>query len=188
MAANTVVLTAADGRVQALPLASLVERNAVLADHVNGEPIEHSFGGFNQLMVPGLPARYFVRDIVSIEFEERDVPPSFPAFEDDGHDFTNRPNVSVQGKTVFRTGETARFEGYADDFDRAIVAVELSFDNGENWLRCATEGAEAGRWVWWTFDWDTEAPGVYQLSVRSVNEDGKKSPIPALHRFTVMES
>ena len=186
MPANTVVLTAADGRVQALPLQPLLERGAILVDHVNGEPINHSFGGYNQLMVPGLPARYFIRDIVAIDFEERDNPPLLPAFEKDGHDFTNRPNVSVQGNYLFHVGDVARFEGYADDFDRDIVAVELSFDEGGHWLKQDTSDSRAGRWVWWTFDWRIEEPGSYVLHVRSVNEDGVASPTPAVHRFEVV--
>lgn len=186
MAANTVVLTAADGRVQALPLQPLLERGAILADHVNGEPIERSFGGFNQLMVPGLPARYFVRDIVSIDFEEREHPPALPAFENDGHDFTNRPNVSAKGGYLFQVGETVRFEGYADDFDRDILAVEFTLDDGKHWTRCDTQGAHAGKWVWWTLDWKAEKPGTFVLRVRSVNEQGDASPIPAMHQFEVV--
>lgn len=186
MAANTVVLTSSDGRVQALPLQLLLERGAILADRVNDEPIAESFGGVNQLMVPGLPARYFVRDIVAIDFEEREIVPVLPPFEDDGRDFTNRPNVSVRGSYVYRVGEAVRFEGYADDFDRDITAIEFSLDEGAHWTRYETKGARAGRWVWWTFDWEARCPGVYALWVRSVNEGGSVSPVAAVHTFEVV--
>ena len=47
----------------------------------------------------------------------------------------------VQGKV----GEPLTFEGYADDYDKAIVAMEFSLDGGTTWTRHATEGAQAGR-------------------------------------------
>ena len=53
----------------------------------------------------------------------------------------------VQGKV----GEPLTFEGYADDYDKAIVAMEFSLDGGTTWTRHATEGAQAGRVLSWTF-------------------------------------
>ena len=55
----------------------------------------------------------------------------------------------VQGKV----GEPLTFEGYADDYDKAIVAMEFSLDGGTTWTRHATEGAQAGRvlsWMSWS--------------------------------------
>lgn len=41
----------------------------------------------------------------------------------------------VQGKV----GEPLTFEGYADDYDKAIVAMEFSLDGGTTWTRHATK-------------------------------------------------
>ena len=78
------------------------------------------------------------------------------------------------------------FEGWADDFDKRIVAVEFSLDDGISWTRHETTGADAVRWVWWTFEWTPREEGMFAMKVRSVNEDGKASPIPAVHNFQVM--
>ena len=48
------------------------------------------------------------------------------------------------------------------------------------------EGTTAERWVSWTFAYTPEAPGAYQMKVRSVNEDGDASPIAAVHTFEVL--
>ena len=87
----------------------------------------------------------------------------------------------VQGKV----GEPLTFEGYADDYDKAIVAMEFSLDGGTTWTRHATEGAQAGRVLSWTFVYTPEKPGRYQLRVRSVNEDGRHRPLADVVEFEV---
>lgn len=187
MEANTVIFTSADGMVQELPLDMLIERKAVIADKVNGDCIAASMGAVNQLWVPGLPAKYFIRDIVSIEFEKREAPPSLPTFEDDGHDYTNRPNISLATGYRHRFGNVVDLHGWADDYDRRIVAVELSVDNGLSWRTCATSNARAGALTFWRFAWVPESPGAYKVMARAVNEDGKASPIPAAQTITISE-
>ena len=91
-------------------------------------------------------------------------------------------------RAVRNTSDQAmKFEGWADDYDKRIVAVEFSLDGGETWRRHDTEGTDAVRWVWWTFEWKPEEAGHYTMLVRSVNEDGKTSPMPAAHSFEVVE-
>lgn len=184
-ACNTVTFTASDGKEVSFPLDFLIERGAIIADKINGEDISKVMGCANQLWIPGFPAKYFIRDIASIRFTQQDEPPALPDFEDDGHDYTNRPNVSCKAEPVGRVGEPMRFEGWADDFDKRIVAIEFSLDGGKTWTSRQTSGADAVRWVWWTFDWTPERPGSYSMHVRAVNEDRKVSPTPAVHAFEV---
>jgi hypothetical protein len=186
MKANTIVLTAADGRKQVLPLDLLVERGAIIADQVNGAPIEQSLGSVNQLWCPGLPAKYFVRDIVRIDFEWRDEPPRISEFKSDGKQYTNRPNVSVEGACVFKKGEPIHLEGYADDYDRDIRDLQFSLDGGEHWTEYPTEGARAGKWVRWTLELEPQDEGTWELLVRSVNERGDVSPVCARQEFRVV--
>ena len=89
-----------------------------------------------------------------------------------------------EGATV--VGEPMEFTGWAHDFDKRIIAVEFSLDNGAHWTRYDLEGTTAERWVSWTFAYTPEAPGAYQMKVRSVNEDGDASPIAAVHTFEVL--
>ncbi|WP_087881527.1 triple tyrosine motif-containing protein [Arabiibacter massiliensis] len=82
-------------------------------------------------------------------------------------------------------GEPIVFEGYADDYDHAIKAVEFSMDGGATWTGFSTKGAQAGRWVRWRFVYTPKSPGEYQLKVRSVNDQGKASPLAAVVSFSV---
>ncbi|MEG0016499.1 MAG: molybdopterin-binding protein, partial [Gordonibacter sp.] len=151
------------------------------------DDIASVMGATNQLWVAGLPAKYFIRDIVNIRFtQEREVPIIEP-FENDGHDFTNRPNVSVRADYVGHVGEPLTFEGYADDYDRAIAAVQFSLDEGENWTTYSLENAPMGRWVYWHFDYVPRKPGRYKMKVRAVNEYGTVSPSSATHIFEVSD-
>lgn len=185
MRCNTVSFKAADGKTASFPLRELLDRRAVIASKVGGEDIAATMGGFNQLWVRGWPAKHFIRDIVDIRFTSEDEPPQMEPFEDDGRDFTNRPNVSVRADYVGRVGEALEFEGYADDYDRAIVGVQFSLDEGATWTMCETPQASAGCWVRWRFAYTPERPGSYVMKVRAVAEDGTVSPIAAVHAFEV---
>lgn len=184
---NTVTFTATDGTVVAFPLDFLIERGAIIADKINGENIADVMGCSNQLWIPGFPAKYFIRDIAKIDFTCEDEVPPLPDFTDDGHDYTNRPNVSCKAEYVGRVGESMVFEGWADDYDKRIVAVEFSLDGGTSWTRHDTAGTDAVRWVWWTFEWTPTEEGMFQMMVRAINEDEKHSPIAAVHNFQVLE-
>ena len=143
------------------------------------ESIDHSLNDVARITV-------FVRDIREIRFTNEEVPPVIGPFVDDGHDYTNRPNVAAKAEYVGRVGEPMEFTGWAHDFDKRIIAVEFSLDNGVHWTRYDLEGTTAERWVSWTFAYTPEAPGAYQMKVRSVNEDGDASPIAAVHTFEVL--
>ncbi|MDO4443753.1 MAG: molybdopterin-binding protein [Slackia sp.] len=75
-------------------------------------------------------------------------------------------------------GKTITFEGYATDYDKKIVAMEFSMDKGVTWTHCETEGATSDKLVHWRFAYTPELEGVYTLLVRSVNENGIRSPEP----------
>ena len=75
--------TAAANRVRAagdIPgvLAWALEHGAVVASRVYGDLISEVMGASNQLWLAGVPAKYFIRDIVSIDFLQLDEPPAPP--------------------------------------------------------------------------------------------------------------
>ena len=158
---NTVTFVGADGMEQSFPLDFLLERGAIVANRVNGEDIMSVMGATNQLWVPGLPAKYFVRDIREIRFTNEEVPPVIGPFVDDGHDYTNRPNVAAKAEYVGRVGEPMEFSGWAHDFDKRIIAVEFSLDNGEHWTRYDLGDTTADRWV--SCDLRLDARGLWRL-------------------------
>ncbi|MEE8716971.1 MAG: triple tyrosine motif-containing protein [Coriobacteriales bacterium] len=84
-----------------------------------------------------------------------------------------------------RVGQPLTIAGYANDYDRRICAVQFSLDDGETWTTYETPNTVPDKNLYWRFEYTPEQPGNYQLLVRSVNEDGVASPIPAAIDFTV---
>lgn len=94
--ANTVTLTSADGYRMSLPLDYVMERRAVVATSINGEGLGASVGGTNQVWLDGTAAKYFTRNVVSIEVSAEAAAPAVPGSEDAPEDqYVNRPNVGI---------------------------------------------------------------------------------------------
>lgn len=103
-------------------------------------------------------------------------------------DAAQRAKVSVINRfeeEVFAVGDRITFEGYADDFDKAIAAVEFSLDGGETWTACETADATAEKWVSWSFAYVAEQSGTFRLDVRARSADGTVSPLASSVVFTV---
>lgn len=84
-----------------------------------------------------------------------------------------------------KVGQTVTFRGYADDYDKRIVAVQFSLDEGRTWSTHDVSDTTADLWVHWTYAFSPERPGSYRLRVRSVNEEGRTSPASAVADFLV---
>lgn len=82
-------------------------------------------------------------------------------------------------------GQTITFQGYADDFDKIIVAMEFSLDGGATWVSHDISDTTADLWVHWTYAFTPDEPGTYRLKVRSINERGQASPQAVVADFFV---
>lgn len=89
----------------------------------------------------------------------------------------------VRGKV----GQTVTLEGYADDYGNHIVAVEVSLDGGETWTSFSTAESSPDNMIHWTYSYTPRRAGIYQVSVRSVTEDGRKSPVCATTQLHIEE-
>ena len=90
--ANTVTFTTSDGYEVSLPLAYVKQRYSLIVFAVNGEALENSMGGTNQLWLGSTSAKYFARDVTGITFTHQDTPPAAPGAQDS---YANSPNVGV---------------------------------------------------------------------------------------------
>ena len=99
-----------------------------------------------------------------------------------------RAHISIMNYAdgaAFKAGETIVFEGYADDYDVAIAAIEVSMDDGETWTTFAVEGATVDKWVYWYFGYTPEEAGTYKMQVRAVTAEGVVSPLASTIVFEV---
>lgn len=171
--ANTVTLRGSDGYGVPMPLSYALDKDAMLVYRINGQELPENQR--TQLWMPGSVAKYFTRDIVDIEITSEET---VPEIIEAGPDY--RVQISIQNyadEQAFPAGQPVVFEGYADDYDKAIAAIEVSMDGGETWTTYETDGASADKWVYWYFTYTPEEAGTYKLMVRAVNEDGLVSPL-----------
>lgn len=183
---NAVTVRGADGYGVTLTLDKAVNGGGMLVYKVAGTDLDTGKGGPVQLWMPGAVASYFTRQVTDIEFFHTDdaVPEKEPNAQ-------QRAKISIQnsfGDAVFTRGDQIAFEGYADDYDVPVAAVEFSMDGGSTWTRCETENTSTTKWVYWHFAVDApEEAGDYRLDARCVTADGKVSPLAASVQFTVTD-
>jgi sulfane dehydrogenase subunit SoxC len=93
------------------------------------------------------------------------VPPGVPDFPD------RRRHVQL-GPCVL--------EGRAWSGSAPVATVEVSTDGGASWHLADLRPAES-RWAWaaWSFTWEPETPGQYELRCRAVDEAGNGQPAAA---------
>ena len=178
--ANTITFKSADGYGLAMPLKYVLDKEALLVYKIGGTELTAENGGQLQVWMPETVAKYFTRQVteieLSVEAEEAEVIQP---------EQTHQVSIVNRFDNAFKVGDMIGFEGYADDFNTEITAVEFSMDGGETWTRCATENTTARLWVYWHFDYQAEAAGTYKLDVRAVAADGTVSPLAASVVFTV---
>jgi len=175
---NTVTVKDGEGYGLPMPLSYVLDHGALLAYQIDDKAIAEGV----QLWMPQATARYFTRQVMEVEFSREETVPQMQPADD-----AQRAKVSVLNRfdDTFSVGDQITFEGYADDFDIAIEAVEFSLDGGKTWTACSTEGATADKWVYWHFGYTTEAPGTYKLDVRARTAEGRISPLASSVVFTV---
>ena len=178
---NTVTVKGSDGYGLPMPLTYALEQQAMLVYRINGQPLPENQR--TQLWMPGMAAQYFTRDVADIMLSVSDKEPAIKEVPAE-----HRAKVAIVnyfGDAAAPAGQPMTFEGYADDFGKAITAVEFSMDGGATWTAYETAGATSDRWVYWTFTYTPEEAGVYELQVRAVAEDGTVSPLASSLVFSV---
>ncbi|MEG2007112.1 MAG: molybdopterin-dependent oxidoreductase [Raoultibacter sp.] len=95
-AVNTVTLVSEDGYRMAVPLDYVMARKSLVSYRINQDPLTASVGGTNQLWIDSAAAKYFSRNIVSIELTIENAMPAVPGTETDAAgQYVNRPNAGI---------------------------------------------------------------------------------------------
>ena len=186
--ANVLTVRSDDGYTQSMPLSYALEQDALLVYQINGQSMPASLGAGPQLWMPSSVAKYFARRVVDLRITAEPEVPELLTEQKNAGEYVNRPNIGIisdAGAEVFPVGGSITFEGYADDYDKAIAAVQFSLDGGSTWTTYKTIGAKSDKWVYWYFTYCPKEPGSYELSVRSITRDGTVSPLSSILRFTV---
>lgn len=180
--ANTVTARSFDGYGIPIPLQYALEKESMLVYQINGQELPPGQGP--QLWVPGAVASYFTRNVAEIELT---VETELPPIEASSEKYKAKIGLLNHMDETVPLGRTLLFEGYADDCESPIQAIEFSMDGGQTWLSCETPGASAEKWVYWQFSYRPEEAGQFELQVRARTCDGAISPLSAILTFHVGE-
>jgi sulfane dehydrogenase subunit SoxC len=180
---------------RSLPVAALLEGEALLAYEVNGVPLPPQHGYPLRLVVPGWYGMTSVKwleriTVLDEPFSGYQMSHSYRVrLEEDepGEPITTMAPRSLMippGVPEFLTRARIVGAGSNEILGRAwcgaseIAAVDVSTDGGATWAPAELGEQSLGRWAWrpWRFSWDA-APGEYELCCRARDADGDEQPL-----------
>ena len=180
---------------RSLPLAEALGEDVLLAWGMNGGPLPPQHGFPLRLVVPGWYGMTNVKWLTRITVLED----PFTGYQN-ARGYRMRQDPDEEGTPVTRmvvralmippgipdfatrrrfAEQTAHtLEGRAWSGSAGIESVEVSSDGGATWQPARLEPGESPRaWRRWTFEWQPEAPGDYELCCRATDAAGNTQPV-----------
>ncbi len=172
-AAKYVAFYSVDGYTVSLPLAEVLDADALLAWRMNGEvlPIRHGFP--LRVLVPGRYGEENPKWLTRVELTDHFVG---GLYSDQGWyngplHLTSRIDRPV-GKIA--AGHSVEVGGIAFGGSLGIQKVEVSTDTGSTWNVVTLQPPlSKDAWVLWTWQWTPPTAGKYMLMVRATNSKGE---------------
>ena len=163
-------------------------RDAMLATHLNGRPLDDNHGAPWRAIFPG---RYGVD---SVKWLDRMVVSTTP-LRTDSKDYLQlrtspscepdwQPLRGVQVKSVIvypidgqvlKRGNV-QVRGLAWSGEGGVSRVELSIDGGTHWRNGTLDGGDQYEWAWWKAPHELDEPGVVELMCRATDVKGHTQP------------
>lgn len=181
-----------------LSLADALDADVLLVHTMNGQPLAPQHGAPLRLLVPGWYGMAHVKWLTRISV--LDAP--FDGYQNTtAYRLTQDPGDPGEAVSRIRPRALLRPPGFPDFQSRIrivdrgtheltgrawsgwapISRVELSVDGCLSWTD-ADLGPEVDRYDWraWTWTWNAERPGRYELSARATDAAGNIQPVEAL--------
>lgn len=193
-----VVLHAADGYEDSIPLAKALESDCVIAWELNGDPLTTGHGYPARLLVPGIYGMKNVKWLTRVELVGEDVKGFWQSRGwDDTAEIRSMSRIDFPGSGSSVAGPVIRLGGVAFCGDRGVGSVEISTDGGQTWSLAALQPPTSNlTWALWTYDWHPQERGEHRISVRAVDRTGqvqivsRRGPFPAgstgLHTISLL--
>ena len=179
---------------RSLPLEEAMREEVILAYQMNGQPLPPQHGAPLRLVVPewyGMASVKWLKEIkvVSEPFEgmqqallyryrQFEEDPGTPVTRKNPHALMVPPGIpDYLSRTRHISPGRSLVEGRAWSGYGPVERVEFSPDGGHTWDAAAL-GEPVGRYAWrpWTYEWDVEEPGEYELCARATDASGRTQP------------
>jgi DMSO/TMAO reductase YedYZ molybdopterin-dependent catalytic subunit len=175
-----VVLRAADGYSDSIPVEAAEDPDVILAVSQNGEPLTQGHGFPCRLRVPPIYGMKNVKWIESIEVVSEDYQGYWQkrGWSDDATVRT-QSRIDVAGEEDGASaGQPTWIAGVAWAGDRGIDRVEVSLDGGDTWRRALLKDPIAPDcWTQWAYEWTPEGSGTVAVQCRATDGEGNVQAI-----------
>lgn len=175
-----VVSSGGVGYASARSIDTLVGQGALIVYQIDGEPLSWLHGYPCMLVSGGVAADADIKQCSEFIVQSgEDVFRSEGKMDFDGN-YYGKPGIGIfnlyEGQVV-QAGEPLTVRGYADGYNEAIAAIEISLDRGKTWKTFETPDANTEQWVTWEYTFTPENESAYCISVRAVSETGRVTSI-----------
>jgi hypothetical protein len=167
-----IVLKAADGYTDSIPLERALSDGTILAYEMNGLPLNQTHGFPLRLIVPGIYGMKNVKWITGIEAVDFDFKGYWQKRGwDDRAEYKTMSRIDAPPSSIKNAATT--IAGIAFAGDRGIQRVQVSIDGGKSWKDADLKPALSGyTWVLWHLDWTPANAGSALLIVRATDVTG----------------
>ena len=172
-AAKYVAFYSVDSYTVSLPLAEVLEADALLAWRMNGEVLPQRHGFPLRVLVPGRYGEENPKWVTRVELTDHFVGGLYSdqRWYNGPLHLTSRIDRPV-GKIT--AGQPVEVGGIAFGGSLGIQKVEVSTDKGLTWNQVTLQPAlSKDSWVLWTWQWTPATAGKYTLVVRATNGNGE---------------
>ncbi len=172
-AAKYVAFYSVDGYTVSLPLAEVLEADALLAWRMNGEVLPQRHGFPLRVLVPGRYGEENPKWLTKVELTDHFVGGLYSdqQWYNGPLHLTSRIDRPM-GRVI--AGHPVEVGGIAFGGSLGIQKVEVSTDTGLTWNVVKLQPAlSKDAWVLWTWQWTPPTAGKYTLVVRATNGKGE---------------
>jgi DMSO/TMAO reductase YedYZ molybdopterin-dependent catalytic subunit len=173
--------TAPHGR--SLFVQDALESNAILATHLNGEPLTMEHGYPLRLLVPGwygMAQVKWLNRIVVLDrrYEGRHMARNYHSLRQGGDGLVLETSIGRNRlkSVVARIEDNLSLHGAAWGGVHPIERVEVRADE-QPWKEASIVERSGGEgWILWRFDWRGATPGVHTIVSRAIDSRGNIQP------------
>ena len=173
-----------------MPLAKALHPDTLLAWSMNGEWLTHIHGAPVRVVTPGWSGNWWVKWLEQIEVLDH-IPQCYYQHHyftyGEGPDDPKKEMITAMGVRCIILNPldedsplergSHKVQGRAWSGMGMIKRVEVSLDGGATWADAHLE-EPVERWLWvrWSWLWEVDTPGQYQIMARATDETGRVQP------------
>ncbi len=172
---TTVIFRCADGYSESLPLAEALAPSTLVATGLNGSRLPPQHGFPARILAPG---HYGMKDPKWLTSISTSPLPFSGYWEQQGWNPSALPHIFSRfdfppGNTRLRSQRAYLLTGVAYAGSLGVQRVEVSVDGGARWVPAHVQ-PQLSPYAWsvWSLPWQP-SPGLYALSVRAVDKQGR---------------